>query len=65
MAELESVQTKDGGTVQIDTQTQIYDPFRDEVRAKAKSPSQLIAELASRLEAAEARIAALESAAKV
>lgn len=58
---LVTVPTKDGGTVEIDQAVELYDPVRDCVRPKAKGQAELIAELTARMEAAEARIALLES----
>ena len=65
MPEIVQAQTTEGETVEYDRKTQVFDPSTSEVRQIVKPTRQLIAELTARLEAAEARIAALESAAKV
>lgn len=65
MADLATVQTKEGESLQIDADTQIYDPFRDEVRPKVKGTAQLIAELAARVEMLEERLLVIEAERKV
>ena len=65
MPEIVQAQTTEGETVEYDRKTPGFDPSTSEGRPIVKPTRQLIAELTARVEAAEARIAALESAAKV